>query len=62
MSQHVTSFPRKDLKISPFACHSISFIDLTCHGLVMTCHCMSRVVTACHGISCDKGGVTHQRT
>jgi hypothetical protein len=52
----------KILRFSRLACHIISFMILTCHGLVMACHGISRGVKACHGISCDKGGVTHQQT
>jgi hypothetical protein len=59
MSQHVTSFPWKDLKIVPFGMSQNFIYD---PYLSRSGHDLSRVVTACHGISCDKGGVTHQQT
>jgi hypothetical protein len=55
MSQHVTSFPWKDLKIFPFGMsqHFIysPYLSRSGHGLSR----YVTVVTACHGISCDKG-------
>jgi hypothetical protein len=58
MSQHVTSFPWRDLKIFPLDM-SQQFIYDPYMGLA--CHGMSQVITACHRISCDKGGVTNQQ-
>ena len=44
------------------ACHSISFMTLSCHGLGMACHAMSREVTACHVTSKGKFGVAKSQT
>jgi hypothetical protein len=51
MSQHVTSFPRKDLKIFPFCMsqHFIYSLYLSRSG-----HGLSRFVTGCHSLSRDK--------
>ena len=59
MSQHVTSFPWKDLKNFPLGMSQHFIYD---PYMGMGCHGMSRVVTACHGISCDKGGVAKGQT
>jgi hypothetical protein len=52
----------KILKFSRFACHSISFMILTCHGLGMACHVMSREVTGCYVTSKGKLGVAKSQT
>jgi hypothetical protein len=49
----------KILKIFPFGMSQHFIYD---PYLSWSGYGLSRVVTACHGISCDKGGVTHQRT
>jgi hypothetical protein len=53
MSQHVMSFPWKDLKFFPIGMSQHFIYD---PYLSMACHGISRVVTACHGISYDKEG------
>ncbi len=63
MSQHVTGFPWKYLKIFHFgiAWH-VTALHLK-HFLVgMDCHGLSREVTGCHVTSKGKWGVANQQT
>ncbi len=68
MSQHVTGFPWKYLKIFQFGialglpCHSFTFKTLSCHGLGMACHGLSREVTGFHVTSKGKGAVANLQT
>ncbi len=63
MSQHVTGFPWKYLKIFQFgiawhvtALHLKPFLVTVWAWLVTGCHGLSREVTGCHVTSKGKGG------
>jgi hypothetical protein len=55
-------FLGKIQKFSRLACHSISFMILTCHGLGMGCHNMSRKVKGCHVTSKGMVSVAKSQT
>ena len=69
MSQHVTGFPWKYLKIFQFeitwhvtALHLKPFLVTVWAWLVTACHGLSREVTGCHVTSKGKGGVANPQT